>query len=185
MKTIFTTGQVAKICKCASKTVSNWFDSGRLRGYRIPGSQDRRVPRENLIRFLKENGMPLGELEGDQSVHILCVTDNDAKLRGIFSAEHFEVSFFRETFELGIRVGAFVGNPRVCVIMDLDHLGDRGASCVASLKGLRTPPMIIGFGNPAISHDGCDVFMRAPFEPDILLVEVMRLLDLGTVLVSQ
>lgn len=60
---LFTVGQVAKICKVAPRTVSKWFDSGRLRGYRIPGSQDRRIPREYLIRFLKEHGMPLGELE--------------------------------------------------------------------------------------------------------------------------
>src|SRR5262249_61528897 len=38
MKKVFTTGQVAKICKVAPRTVSKWFDSGRLRGYRIPGS---------------------------------------------------------------------------------------------------------------------------------------------------
>jgi len=35
---VFTTGQVAKICKVAPRTVSKWFDSGRLKGYRIPGS---------------------------------------------------------------------------------------------------------------------------------------------------
>lgn len=69
-KTIFTTGEVAKICKVAPRVVSKWFDSGRLRGYRIPGSQDRRIPREHLIRFLKEYGMPLGELdtEGENGV---------------------------------------------------------------------------------------------------------------------
>ena len=55
---VFTTGQVAKICKVAPRTVSKWFDSGRLKGYRIPGSQDRRIPREYLIKFLKEHGMP-------------------------------------------------------------------------------------------------------------------------------
>ena len=64
MKKVFTTGQVAKICKVAPRTVSKWFDSGRLRGYRIPGSQDRRIPREHLIRFLKEHGMPLGRARG-------------------------------------------------------------------------------------------------------------------------
>src|SRR5438132_992103 len=73
MKTIFTTGQVAKICKVAPRTVSKWFDSGKLRGYRIPGSQDRRIPRENLIRFLKEYGMPLGELEEEGWHKILVV----------------------------------------------------------------------------------------------------------------
>lgn len=63
MKQVFTTGEVAKICHVAPRTVSKWFDSGRLRGYRIPGSQDRRIPRDHLIRFLKEHGMPLGGLD--------------------------------------------------------------------------------------------------------------------------
>ena len=71
-KPVFTTGQVAKICKVAPRTVSKWFDSGTLRGYRIPGSQDRRIPREHLIRFLKEYGMPLGELE-EESWHKVLV----------------------------------------------------------------------------------------------------------------
>ena len=73
MKKVFTTGQVAKICKVAPRTVSKWFDSGRLRGYRIPGSQDRRIPREHLVRFLKEHGMPLGELESEVYNKVLVV----------------------------------------------------------------------------------------------------------------
>lgn len=68
---VFTTGQVAKICKVAPRTVSKWFDSGRLKGYRIPGSQDRRIPREYLIKFLKEHGMPLGDLEGSYKTLIV------------------------------------------------------------------------------------------------------------------
>lgn len=59
MRQVFTMGDVARICNCAPRTVSKWFDSGRLKGYRIPMSNDRRVPREDLIRFLKEHGMPL------------------------------------------------------------------------------------------------------------------------------
>jgi excisionase family DNA binding protein len=73
MKKVFTTGQVAKICKVAPRTVSKWFDSGRLRGYRIPGSQDRRIPREHLIRFLKEHNMPLGDLEEEGWHKILII----------------------------------------------------------------------------------------------------------------
>lgn len=73
MKKVFTTGQVAKICKVAPRTVSKWFDSGRLRGYRIPGSDDRRIPREALIRFLKQYGMPLGELEEEGWHKILLI----------------------------------------------------------------------------------------------------------------
>lgn len=54
---VFTTGEVAQLCMVAPRTVSKWFDCGRLRGFRIPGSQDRRIPREHLERFLKENHM--------------------------------------------------------------------------------------------------------------------------------
>jgi two-component system response regulator RpaA len=72
MKKVFTTGQVAKICQVAPRTVSKWFDTGKLRGYRIPGSQDRRIPREALIRFLKENGMPLGALE-EEGLHKILI----------------------------------------------------------------------------------------------------------------
>ena len=54
-KDVMTTGEVAKICNVASRTVSKWFDSGQLRGYRIPGSKDRRIPVANLIKFMKAN----------------------------------------------------------------------------------------------------------------------------------
>jgi excisionase family DNA binding protein len=57
-KGLFTTGQVAKICKVAPRTVNKWVDSGLLRGYRIPGSQDRRVTEAGLDEFLAENGLP-------------------------------------------------------------------------------------------------------------------------------
>ncbi len=56
---ILTIGQCAKICKVAPRTVSKWFDSGRLKGYRIPGSQDRRVPQVYLVKFMNEHGLPI------------------------------------------------------------------------------------------------------------------------------
>lgn len=70
---VYTTGEVAKICQVAPRTVSKWFDSGRLRGYRIPGSQDHRIPKDQLIRFLKENQMPLNGLEQEGWHKVLVV----------------------------------------------------------------------------------------------------------------
>ena len=56
---VYTTGQVAKFCKVNPKTVAKWFDDGRLEGYRLPRSQDRRIRRDSLIEFIKKHGMPL------------------------------------------------------------------------------------------------------------------------------
>jgi two-component system response regulator RpaA len=110
MKTIFTTGQVAKICKVAPRTVSKWFDSGRLRGYRIPGSQDRRIPREHLIRFLKEHGMPLGELEDEAVGKILIVGAESSIRNGLkeqMNADTFKLDFANSGFEAGIQAESF------------------------------------------------------------------------------
>ena len=118
MKTIFTTGQVAKICKVAPRTVSKWFDSGRLRGYRIPGSQDRRIPREHLIRFLKEHGMPLGELEDEAVGKVLLVGAEPAiksNLGEHMSGDAFKLDFAGSGFEAGIQAESLHPD---CVVID-------------------------------------------------------------------
>jgi two-component system response regulator RpaA len=58
-KNVFTTGDVARICNVAARTANKWFDCGLLKGYRIPVSKDRRVPVEELKRFMMENNIPM------------------------------------------------------------------------------------------------------------------------------
>ena len=62
MKTVFTTGEAAKICKVSQQTIIRCFDSGQLKGFRVPGSRFRRIPREALYRFMKENSIPTDAL---------------------------------------------------------------------------------------------------------------------------
>ncbi len=62
-KKVLTTGDVAKICHVAHRTVSKWFDSGLLKGYRLPQSGDRRIQINELISFMKEHGMPTDQAE--------------------------------------------------------------------------------------------------------------------------
>ncbi len=57
-KNVLTTGEVARICNAASRTVGKWVDGGLFKGYRIPGSRDRRIPIADLARFMKEYGIP-------------------------------------------------------------------------------------------------------------------------------
>src|SRR5437667_465258 len=111
MKKVFTTGQVAKICKVAPRTVSKWFDSGRLKGYRIPGSQDRRIPREQLIKFLKEHGMPLGELEEEEWHKVLVIGAEKLfidRLKEILPEdEDYKYEIANSGFEAGIQAESF------------------------------------------------------------------------------
>lgn len=68
---IYTTGQIAKLCMVAPRTVAGWFDKGLLKGYRLPGTgQERRVPRANLLAFLTAYNMPIpNELKDGHDIH--------------------------------------------------------------------------------------------------------------------
>ena len=184
MKKVFTTGQVAKICKVAPRTVSKWFDSGRLRGYRIPGSQDRRIPREHLLRFLKEHGMPLGDLEAEV-YHKVLVVGADAPLQAILREHLRETDDFRiETaasgFEAGIRAESFHPD---CIIIDM-ALGRIEAGQIA--QNLRKSADHQGTILLALTSDepGDETFalgfndaFKKPFDGALLAERVRRLIS--------
>ena len=116
---VFTTGQAAKICKVAPRTVSKWFDSGRLKGYRIPGSEDRRIPQEYLIRFLKEHGMPLGDLENEGATKVLLISNDELLVTSLKQAlpsdDVCKFATAKTGFEAGIQVEA--AQPH-CIVVD-------------------------------------------------------------------
>jgi excisionase family DNA binding protein len=64
-KDALTTGEVARICNVAARTVSKWIDAGRLEGYRIPGSRDRRVHVRALEAFVAAHGIPVSTAGAD------------------------------------------------------------------------------------------------------------------------
>lgn len=56
---VLTAGQVAKWCGCAPRTVCKWFDAGALKGWRLPGSLDRRFHVRDAVAFMRANKMPV------------------------------------------------------------------------------------------------------------------------------
>jgi excisionase family DNA binding protein len=182
MRTIFTTGQVAKICKVAPRTVSKWFDSGRLRGYRIPGSQDRRIPREHLIRFLKEHGMPLGELEDEAMGKILLVGAEGPvrmSLAEMMSNDDFKIEVATSGFEAGIQAESLHPD---CVVIDFVMGRNEALMIAQNLKKNTeyTDTVLIGLLSDEDNASGFDRTLfnesfRKPFD-SALLAERIRTL---------
>jgi excisionase family DNA binding protein len=123
-KDVLTTGEVARICKVAPRTVTKWFDSGQLRGYRIPGSKDRRIPITQLIRFMRQNNMPLEGMMHFTKTRILIVDDEIEivdMLRDLLSQQTtYDVQTARNGFEAGLAAEKF--RPHV-ILLDI-QLGD-------------------------------------------------------------
>jgi len=82
-KTVFTTGEAAKICKVSQQTIIRCFDNGSLKGFRVPGSRFRRIPRDQLYSFMRDNGIPTDALESGRKK--LLIVDDDQDLVELIS----------------------------------------------------------------------------------------------------
>jgi len=172
IKDVLTTGEVAKICNVAPRTVSKWFDSGALRGYRIPGSKDRRIPLNQLIRFMKQHNIPLNGLMTG-ATRVLIVDDEQdivEVLEKILESEaRYEVETARGGFEAGVLAERF--RPHV-MLLDL-HLSDvdpqQIARCVRNNPDLQLTKLIAMSGRlseqeaQGLLSGGFDGFLRKPF----------------------
>jgi CheY-like chemotaxis protein len=123
IKDILTTGDVARICQVAPRTVSKWFDSGALNGYRIPGSKDRRIPLNRLIRFMQQHGMPLNGLMNGSS-RVLIVDDEQDVLEVLKKILEDETKYVVEVAKGGFVAGITADRFRPHVILVDIHLRD-------------------------------------------------------------
>lgn len=110
----------------------------------------RRVPREELIKFLKEHGMPFGELEGDNFRRILIIAGRpqfiDQVRELLPESDGFKIEIAMNGFYAGIQAESF--HPHV-IIIDFD-LGFAESTMIA--KNLRKSTnfeatLLIGLAN--------------------------------------
>ena len=129
-KNILTTGDVAKICNVAPRTVSKWFDNGQLKGYRIPGSRDRRIPLSELIRFMKQNNMPMTALPVGK-IRVLIVdgstNSTSALAEDLRNKADYDVQTVASSFETGVIAQKFA--PHVMLINLLAKNIDAAGIC--------------------------------------------------------
>lgn len=60
---VYTTSDVAKICRVSTRIVTKWFDADILKGYRLPSSKHRRFTYDNIRNFMAKQDMPLQWLD--------------------------------------------------------------------------------------------------------------------------
>lgn len=172
-KDVLTTGEVAKICNVAPRTVSKWFDSGSLRGYRIPGSKDRRIPLGELLKFMKVHGIPLEGLNSGRT-RVLIVDDDrevvDVLRRVLTEQTNYDVATAGSAFEAGLACERF--KPHVLLIDA--HLGNDDAQAVAKLvhgsdslqmtRILAMSSKLTDSQAHSLRSNGFEGFLRKPFQ---------------------
>ena len=188
MKTVFTTGEAAKICNVSQQTIIRCFDSGQLKGFRVPGSRFRRIPRDVLYRFMKDNGIPTDALESGRRRAL--IVDDDEELveliRDVFDADgRFDVRVANNGFDAGMMVKEYKPDVIVLDVMLPDINGKEVCQRVRSDTSLDDVRIICISGMVEadkiddLKEAGADEFMQKPFEVDSLLARVCELLDIA------
>jgi len=187
MKDVYSTGEAAKICRVSQQTIIRCFDSGRLDGFYVPGSRFRRIPRESLVKFMKENDIPLTNLDSDK-VKVLVVDDEAPLVELLVDVLQRDGRFEVKTASTGYDAGLLTQQFRPHVIV-LDYLlPDINADVVC--KTIRNNPSLEDTriilisahleGTEGICNGdmGVDAFLHKPFQLDVLINKIGELLNL-------
>lgn len=187
MKTVFTTGEAAKICKVSQQTIIRCFDNGQLKGFRVPGSKFRRIPREALYRFMKDNGIPTDALESGKRKVLLVDDEVDiVEMIGKSLEEdgRFEVKIAANGFDAGMMVKDYRPDLIILDVMLPDINGKEVCHRVRADNSLEDVRIICISG--MVEEDkiqelklaGADDFIHKPFDVDILIERMCLQLDM-------
>lgn len=181
-KQVLTTGEVAKICNVAPRTVSKWFDSGQLRGYRIPGSKDRRIPLEQLVRFMKSHDIPMNGLSRGRKRVLVVLGQRelrDTVRQSLTQRGEYDVEATESAFEAGLVAGSFLPDV-ILVDVSLPQIEpERLRRELRAHEGLQDTELIglvredeDGRGH-ALLQQGFSAFLKSPFHAR----DLIRLLE--------
>lgn len=190
MKTVFTTGEAAKICKVSQQTIIRCFDSGQLKGFRVPGSRFRRIPRDVLFKFMKDNGIPTDALESGKRKAL--IIDDDEELveliRDVLEADsRFEIRVANNGFDAGMMVKEYHPDIIILDVMLPDINGKevcqrvRSDSSMDDVKIICISGMVEADKIDDLKAAGANDFMQKPFEVEQLADRVCTLLNLESV----
>jgi excisionase family DNA binding protein len=186
-KQVFTTGEVAEICNVSQQTIIRCFDSGKLQGFRVPGSKFRRIPREALMQFMKENDIPLDLLDSGKR-KILIVDDDPAiteMLQDVLERDgRFEVKATNTGYEAGILTQSF--NPDLILLDYLLPDINGNIVCKTIRENSAFSHMKIIFVSGVVNPDeveqliksGADDFIKKPFDVEKLISRISELLSI-------
>ncbi|QDT31359.1 DNA-binding response regulator MtrA [Thalassoglobus polymorphus] len=187
VKTVFTTGEAAKICKVSQQTIIRCFDSGQLKGFRVPGSKFRRIPRDVLYKFMKDNGIPTDALESGKRKALVVDDDPDLVelLQDVLESDgRFEVRAVNNGFDAGMMVKEYRPDIIVLDVMLPDINGKevcqrvRTDPAMDDVKIICISGMVEADKIDSLREAGANDFLQKPFEMETVLERVCKLLDM-------
>ncbi|HEX4796713.1 MAG TPA: response regulator [Humisphaera sp.] len=186
MKSVFTTGEAAEVCKVSQQTIIRCFDSGRLKGFRVPGSRFRRIPRDALIAFMKDNNIPVDSLDSGKTK--VLVVDDDPEIVELFvdvleRDGRFEVKTASTGYDAGVLTQEFMPDLVILDYMLPDINGNVVCQTIRKNPNFEHIKIVIvsGVVNQDEINDllraGADEFVKKPFNIEKIIERIGQLLS--------
>ena len=186
-KQVFTTGEAAEVCKVSQQTIIRCFDAGRLNGFRVPGSRFRRIPREELIRFMRDNDIPLEQMGPAHSRKRILVVDDDPNIVDLMvdvlsRGDRYEVKTAMSGYDAGMMSESFKPDLMILDYMLPDINGNVVCRAVRNNADLGHTRIIIVSGVvnqneiDGLLEAGADEFVKKPFNIEKLTERIEALL---------
>ncbi|MEE9403835.1 MAG: response regulator [Algisphaera sp.] len=184
-KQVFTTGEAADICKVSQQTIIRCFDAGRLNGFRVPGSRFRRIPREELIRFMRNNDIPSDGF--DTGKRRVLVVDDDPAIIELYHDvlgrdPKIEIRSAATGYDAGLVSSGFKPEIMVLDYMLPDINGNIVCQTIRNNPHLKDMKILLvsGVVNQTeidnLLESGADAFLKKPFDIDTLRERIHALL---------
>ncbi|MBW7864384.1 MAG: response regulator [Candidatus Hydrogenedentes bacterium] len=177
-KQSFSTSQVAKFCHVTADTIRKWAEAGRIRVFKTPGGH-RRIRRDDLIRFLRDNNIPMHEDLDNSGVRLLVVDDEKAVISVIRrflerANTPFQIEVAMDGFDAGHQVATF--KPDI-IFLDLRLPGIDGFEVCRRIKSnpdtasthiIAMTGYYEGDAAMRVVELGATMLINKPFTPDDL-----------------
>jgi len=188
MKDLFTTGEAAEVCRVSQQTIIRCFDAGRLEGFRVPGSRFRRIPRQSLVKFMKENKIPLDAIESGKRK--VLVVDDDAEIVELIvdvldKDGRFETQTASSGYEAGIATERFRPELILLDYMLPDVNGNivcqaiRGNPEFENIKIIVVSGVVKRDEIAQLIKSGAEDFIRKPFDVTELTGKITAVLQMS------
>ena len=185
-KDIFSTTEVARICRVSRMTVNRWLKEDDLKGYKSTPKSNWKVTKKDLIKFMQSNNIPLDLLKTGE-VKILIV-DDEIDITSFISSvlekeRNLEIDVANSGFKAGVKLAEFKPD---LVILDI-VLGDMDGreffehikenSELNETKVIGISGKIAPSEEQSLLEQGFSDFIRKPFKIKTLKETIFKVLE--------
>ena len=189
-KSVLTTGQMAKVVNCSAKSICEICDAGEIKHYRLKakgkGDGDRRVRREEFVRWLGTKGIPVPDWL--MTTRTILLVGADALLLNSFQEGLDKKDYVIQGVPSALKAATFVAaNATAAIVIDLSIGRLDAVELLKVVREVRKDDKVVAVAitseddgdSQPLQQAGFDLVMQKPLAPTTVALKIVSLISQG------